>query len=298
MVDTGAGVFPVYYTPRLTGPNPNYSFLADSQNNKAWAVFGDAAYEISHEWEIELAARYDEDNVQNTTDTPTQFLPDPANSYTGEVRQHTFDELQPKGTLRYKPSDEVTIYGGWSRGFRSGGFNQTGVGAVARANGVQGINDLFNAEVADTWEVGIKSQLLERRVNAGLSLYDTKSHNGYFFLFLAANSTQNIGNLDAEYKGAELEVSAKATEHLDIYANAGYSHGVITDMADRTVIGNEPPLLTKDTLNAGFQYHEPVREDINAVLRLDYRYTVSGGVDPRDFGGATRFCGSAGCRSG
>jgi hypothetical protein len=24
---------------------------------------------------------------------------------------------------------------------------------------------------------------------------------------------------------------------------------------------------------------------------------VSGGVDPRDFGGATRFCGSAGCRS-
>ena len=30
----------------------------------------------------------------------------------------------------------VTFYGGWSRGFRSGGFNQTGVGSVADANGI------------------------------------------------------------------------------------------------------------------------------------------------------------------
>jgi len=43
------------------------------------------------------------------------------------------------------------------------------------------------AFLADTWEVGIKSQVLDRRVNLGLSLFDTVSHNGYFFVFLPAN---------------------------------------------------------------------------------------------------------------
>ncbi len=57
-------------------------------------------------------------------------------AYTGQVRKHTWSELQPKVTLRYKPTTNVTFYGGWSRGFRSGGFNQTGVGAVARASGI------------------------------------------------------------------------------------------------------------------------------------------------------------------
>ena len=35
MVDTGAGVFAVHREPRLTGPNPSATFLADDQNNDA-----------------------------------------------------------------------------------------------------------------------------------------------------------------------------------------------------------------------------------------------------------------------
>jgi len=37
------------------------------------------------------------------------------------------------------------------------------------------------------------------------------------------------------------------------------------------VVGNKPPLLTKDTVNAGFQYHQPVADGINGTLRLDYQ---------------------------
>ena len=95
----------------------------------------------------------------------------------------TFDAAQPKATLRYKPTDDLTFYGGWSRGFRSGGFNQTGVGAVAAAEGKLGVHDLFQAEIANTWEVGAKSQFLDRRLSANLALYYTQSHNGYFFFF-------------------------------------------------------------------------------------------------------------------
>jgi len=275
IVDRGAGVPRVYENPLVDPANPfatntNVTFLSDSQNNNAWAVFGDATYEINSQFEIDAAIRYDEDSRQNTTDTPTRFLPDPT-AFNGEVRKHTFSETQPKGTLRYKPTDNLTLYGGWSRGFRSGGFNQTGVGAIALAAGNLGVHDLFDAEVADTWELGAKSQFLDRRLNANLSVFHTKSRNGYFFYFDATTSTQNLGNLDATYKGVELELQARATDRLDLYANFGYTDGKIDRMEDPTVVGNKPPLLTKNTFAAGFQYHQPLTDGINGTLRLDFQ---------------------------
>ena len=278
LVDRGDGIPAVYHTPIVDPTNPwatntNVTFLADSQHNNAWAVFGDGTYEFNSQWEFDAAIRYDRDERQNTTDTPTAFLPPQTlgTAHTGEVRDETFDEVQPKGTLRYKPADNLTFYGGWSRGFRSGGFNQTGVGAIAKSEGDLGVHDVFQAEVADTWEVGLKSQWLDRRLNANLALYHTVSHNGYFFFFDSLTSTQNLGNLDAVYKGGELELTARATDWLDVYANFGYTDGRITHMEDPKVIGNEPPLLTKNTVNAGFQVHQPVGDGLNGVLRLDYQ---------------------------
>ena len=312
MLDTGAGVFPVYEQPRgnptLPGPNNSFTFLADSQKNDAWAVFADATYEVTPQFEVDAALRYDEDRRQNTTDTPdapwcfdpnnvgnglcpsvSGFLPQPPTgsglpaAHTGDVRTHSWSKLQPKGTLRYKPVENVTLYGGWSRGFRSGGFNQTGVGAVAVASGNLGVHDLFEAEVADTWEVGVKSQLLDRRVNVGLAVYRTKSTNGYFFKYLVANSTQNLGNLDAEYKGGEVEVSAKATDNFDLYASFGYTDSKITGMEDPTVIGNQAPLVSKSTINAGIQYHQPVGNGLNAIVRLDYQQIGRTWWDPYNY---------------
>jgi iron complex outermembrane receptor protein len=289
LVDRGAGVPAVYETPLVNPANPvatntNSTFLSDSQNNNAWAVFADATYEFTKQLELDAAIRYDEDERQNTTRTPTAFLP-PATlgtAHTGEVRKHTFDAAQPKGTLRYKPTDNLTFYGGWSRGFRSGGFNQTGVGAVAQASGNLGVHDLFNAEIAETWEVGLKSQFLDRRLGANLALYYTDSHNGYFFYFDATTSTQNLGNLDARYKGGELELTARATSWLDLYANFGYTDGKITHMEDPTVVGNKPPLLTKNTVNTGFQVHEPLGGGLNGVLRLDYQMIGRTWWDPKN----------------
>jgi iron complex outermembrane receptor protein len=283
MQDLGNGAFPVYRTPSANPLNPQRdaggvlipgtTFLSDSQNNDAWAVFANATFEVTDNFEIDTALRYDEDKRENTTDTPPDYLAlvqDP-NAVTGQVRSHTWSELQPKFTLRYKPVDNVTFYGGWSRGFRSGGFNQTGVGAVADTNGIAGVNDLFNAEVADTTEIGVKGQFLDRRLNAGLSVYYTESTNSYFFVFLAANSTQNLGNLDADYKGAEFELSAHVTDRLDLYGSVGYTDSKITDMEDPSVIGNQAPLVSKTTFNLGAQYRQPIHEGLAVTVRADWQ---------------------------
>jgi iron complex outermembrane receptor protein len=280
LADRGLGVPAVYYTPIVDPANPyatntNQTFLADSQSNNAWAVFADAIYEFNPQWELDVAIRYDEDRRENTTLTPPQFLPT-TTAYTGEERHATFDAPQPKATLRFKPNDDWTIYGGWSRGFRSGGFNQTGVGAVAVANGVSGVNDIFQAEIADTTEIGFKSQFLDRRLTLDGDVFYTKSKNGYFFVYIAADSTQNLGNISADYKGFELSLTAHPIDRLDLYAGFGYTDSRITAMADPvlpgqpSVVGNQAPLVSRNTINAGMLYRQPISTGLQGTVRLDY----------------------------
>ncbi|HXA34916.1 MAG TPA: TonB-dependent receptor [Steroidobacteraceae bacterium] len=274
LADRGDGVPAVYYNPIVDPANPaatntNQTFLSDSQDNNAWAVFGDATYEFNKQWELDVALRYDQDQRQNTTDTPAAFLPS-TSAVTGEVRKATFSATQPKATVRFKPTDDWTFYGGWSRGFRSGGFNQTGVGAVAIQNGVLGVNDLFQAEIASTYEVGFKSQFLDRRLTLDGDIFHTQSKNGYFFVFIAADSTQNLGNLSATYKGAELSLTAHPTDQFDLYAGVGFTNSRITAMADPTVIGNEAPLVSRNTVNAGAQYKQPLGNGMVGTVRLDF----------------------------
>ncbi|HMB72450.1 MAG TPA: TonB-dependent receptor, partial [Gammaproteobacteria bacterium] len=181
MVDVGAGAFPVYRAPRGSFPfdfasfpiGPQTTFLADEQDNSAWAVFGEIATDLGDRTELSIAMRYDEDTRENTTLTPAAFLPT-TDAVSGEVRKQTWDELQPRVTLRFQPYDNITLYGGWSRGFRSGGFNQTGVGTDALAVAL-GVGDLFDAEIAETIEFGLKSQLADGRVNMNFSVFDTEA---------------------------------------------------------------------------------------------------------------------------
>jgi iron complex outermembrane receptor protein len=275
MIDTGNGVFPVFHTPSTNPLNPQFSFLADSQDNFAYAVFGDLNIDLTEQLQLELAVRYDNDHRKNTTLTPTQFLPNVPGfpqGFTGQVRDHTWEETQPKVTLRYQPSDAVTLYGGYSKGFRSGGFNQTGVGAVAFANNIRGVNDLFDAEVAETWEFGVKAELLDNRLSTNFSLFDTDAEGSYFFVFLAANSTQNLGNLDkVNYQGFEFDLTTALTDYLNLNFGYGYTDSEIRASQDPTQIGNQAPLVSKNTTNAGIQYQRPFGDaGLKLFVRADY----------------------------
>ena len=286
IVDRGFGVPAVYQTPIVDPTNPiatntNVTFLADEQNSIAWAWYGDARYTLSKEWQVDAALRYDKDTVHDITRTPTQFLPDPS-AYTGEDRKATFSAWQPKFTLRYKPNANWTLYTDWSRGFRSGGFNQTGVAAVAAASHILGVGDTFKAEIADTYELGVKGSMLDHRVSVSADVFHTHAKNGYFFVYLAANSTQNLGNLNATYKGAEFEVTVRPTDRLELYAGYGYTDSKITAMADPTVLGNQAPLVSRDTINAGGMYHHPLANGLTGTVRLDFNDIGRTWWDPYD----------------
>ncbi len=219
--------------------------------------------------------RYDRDTRENTTETPAQFLAltlDPT-AFNGQVRKHTWSETQPKGTLRFKPTDEITLYGGWSRGFRSGGFNQTGVGCGGQLQRHRGrqrpVRGRGGGHLGSGREGPVPGPPAERR----LSLYRTKSENGYFFVFLAANSTQNLGNLDATYKGAELELtSTPPTAWICPRATASRTAKSRPWKTRACGGATRRRWCPRSTLNLGLQYRQPLGGNgLQGTLRLDYQ---------------------------
>src|SRR4029077_16992917 len=88
-----------------------------------------------------------------------------------------------------------------------------------------------------------------------------------------ANSTQNLGNLDADYKGAEFEISGKITDNFELFGSYGYTDSKITGMEDPSVIGNEAPLVSRNTSHLGAQYPQPLGSDLHLAFRADYSHT-------------------------
>jgi iron complex outermembrane receptor protein len=281
MVDTGTGVSRVYRTPRtsdgnpgdFTISNPQWTYLADGQENFAWAAFGSVSWNFSDQWDATFSARYDEDTREQTTITPPSFIPASlaGDLVSGQKRKKTWDAMQPKVTVRWRPTDKVTLYGDVSRGFRSGGFNQSGV-ALA---GVAGVKDTFDEQTADTVEVGIKTQLNNNRISLNAALFDTDLKGAYYFIFLVQSSTQNLGSIDkSHYKGVEVELNALLTNNWSL--NASYATTDSTINADAEVpniVGTKVPLVPQYTANVGTTWTKPLNRKSGAsfMIRGDYR---------------------------
>jgi iron complex outermembrane receptor protein len=271
--DLETGTVPEVKRTPLPLFNPQFTFLADEQDNLAWAIFGDLNFRISDTLEADVALRYDNDERENTTKTPAEFIPGPlqGEAFPGQVRTETWDEWQPKFTLRYKPNDDVMMYAGWSRGFRSGGFNQTGVGAAE----IAGIDDLFDKETADTIEAGIKAQLWDGQLSTSFTAFHTTAEGSYFFVFDPNTSTQNLGNLEeVEYIGFEAEVQSRVTDWLELYARAGYTDSEIKESSrDPNDVGNQAPLVSEYTINLGAMISGPlpIGNDLTYFIRPDYQ---------------------------
>jgi len=281
MVDTGNGVSRVYRAPRtsdgnpgdFTIPNPQWTWLADGQQNFAWAAFGSLTWNFSKEWDATFSARYDSDTRKQTTMTPPSFIPLPLAgvTVTGQVREKTWDAWQPKATIRWRPSDHVTLYGDVSRGFRSGGFNQSGV-ALA---GVAGVKDTFDQQTADTVEVGIKTQLNNNRIQLNAAVFDTDLTGAYYFIFLVQSSTQNLGSIDkSHYSGVELELNALLSDHWNLnWAYATTDSTIKADAELPNIVGKKIPLVPEYTMNFGTSWTKPLnrKSGTSVVIRGDYR---------------------------
>jgi len=276
MQDLGQGIVRRYRTPLTDPSNPLSSFIADANDNTAWALFFNVAYDLTDAFEIAFAGRYDKDKREQQVDPRQGSYADgvvtgPIGS-PGAVNKAKFDLFQPKVSLRYLVTADVNLYASWGTGFRSGQFNQNGVGAVAAAAGVSGVSDLLSQEETSTFEAGIKTAWFGNRLTLNGSVYRTEIENAPFFVFIPAVSAQVLVPIDEiEVLGGELELAASLSAGLDAYLGIGIADSEVKEYAvDPAAVGNKGPYVANSTVNAGIQYRLPVTENVGLFGRVDY----------------------------
>ncbi|XAP79294.1 TonB-dependent receptor [Citromicrobium bathyomarinum] len=276
MSDLEQGIIRIRREPFTNPTNPLTSFIADDNDNQAWAVFFNAAYDLTDSLELSVAGRYDKDERTQYVD-PAQGLYDGAGNVTGPIGQPgavnkaTFDMFQPKVTLRYQPTDTATLYASWGKGFRSGQFNPNGVGVIAAGAGVNGVSDVLPQEETETLEAGFRAQLAPRTSISG-AVYKTDLSNAPYFVFIGAVSAQVLVPINQiDIFGVELEGSAEIADGLTAYLGVSFTDAEIKEYAvDPTLVGNDAPYIASNTINAGFQYRTDISNTLGFFVRGDF----------------------------
>ncbi len=156
---------------------------------------------------------------------PTVNNTNPLRVYAPGINHKTFNNFSPKFGIQLHPNDDVMVYGSYSAGYKTGGWTTRYTTPQTTVSG-------FNPEKAKTFEVGLKSTLLDRRLQLNLSAFTTK-YSGIQLNYQVGTSPTiaNVG--DARIKGVEVEVIAKPLSVLTINSSVGYtdSHYTFLDPA-------------------------------------------------------------------
>jgi iron complex outermembrane recepter protein len=151
--------------------------------------------------------------------------PDPSNPlriYPGGINKQKFSNFSPKVGVQIHPTDDVMIYGSWSKGYKTGGW-------TTRYSTPQTFVSSFDPEKATTYELGLKSTLLDRRLQVNAALFYTDYSAIQLNYQVGGSPTiANVG--DGKIKGAELEIVAQPTKALTLNFAVGYTDAYYTDL--------------------------------------------------------------------
>ena len=169
------------------------------------SVFGSLGFDLAENWTLDLEARYakDERNFKSGQRSEATGESDPVTD------QLEFSAFTPRATLNWKPTDDMLVYGLVAKGNKPGGFNveyfrsdvpsefsrflvecEVGTSLPPNPGFPQGLDCTeeakdrlqFKEEEQWTYEAGIKSQWLDRRVTANLSVFYIDWTNQGLFL--------------------------------------------------------------------------------------------------------------------
>ena len=225
----------------------------DVGTSESWAVFGSASYDIVSELELTLGARYDEDERTSVDE-----------EFPGSEASDTFSSFQPKVQLLYRAPNGMNLYATYGRGFSSGGFNAFFSGPAAR---------LYEAQTAENYEIGVKGSLIEGLMAFSASVFRVYYEDQQFFFITTDPPSQNIANIDeTRVDGAEVEVSARPVEGLEISAGLGLTDAEIRAFAEGpTSVGNRSPQNPDYTFNLSAQYRFALTPTLDLRTYASYR---------------------------
>jgi iron complex outermembrane receptor protein len=238
-----------------------------TQDTRSYALFGQADYRITDRLIATAGLRYSAD--EKSMDYRSQ-------AEGGLVvllnfkQEKTFSAWSGRLGLRYELSDDVNLYATYNRGFKSGGF----FGGLATTAEEM---EPYDNEQLDAFEVGVKSQLFDRRLrlNASAFYYDYQDQQVFAQVLRNGLTVLVLDNAaNSEVYGAEVEATARVTENFTVEAGLSLlkaEYGEYVTLTD-DFSGNTLPQSPKVTFNIAASYSLPLANgsELNATLDAAY----------------------------
>ncbi len=270
-------IFSGVYLPLSFPDNPD-GYDTNTTNkggNTSTAIYGQATYQITDRWGVVLGVR---ESHEKKIDTLTVY----ANKFDAYLLPSTpledsWNSFTYRAGLQYKISQDVLAYASASTGFKSGGFNGRAQSDLYIA---------FNPERATTYEVGLKSEMLDRRLRLNAAAYLTNYNDIQTTLNVADPITGVVTNVianpaDARIKGLELDSSYLVTNYLrvDLGATSTSAHYTSILNGAQVTLSDHLPQVPVWTANLGVQLDVPVPTPIAAdgvfTARIDESHKAS-----------------------
>jgi iron complex outermembrane receptor protein len=202
----------------------------------------------------------------------------PLRYYVAGTQRKSFSNFAPKIGLQYHPTEDVMTYASWSKGYKTGGWT------TRLSNPLPTAPD-FGEELATTYELGVKSMLIDRRLQVNAAVFQT-DYKGIQLNFQQGVSPtiQNAG--DAKIKGFEIEVTAAPTDQLTINASIGHLDAKYTSVLPQAQVaanpfqagvfpGGELPKTPKWKFNISPRYEIGFKNGGKVILLADYTHSSS-----------------------
>ena len=223
------------------GPRgPAVAFGEDIQRGyKQYAAFGSLDFDILPNLTITAGTRYYNYKEFETGSVYSSFS---ASCYQVPVcvtgsnldalgLKATFHGFKSKGVITWKPREHTLVYGLFSQGFRPGAFNR---GPSARVsdplppyNKQLLVPAAYAPDTLTNWEVGLKTDLFDRKVTFNASAYYMIWQNTQIGFF---NPAAGFGNTafatngpTYHIKGAEVQIVARLSDGLTVQGSATYN---------------------------------------------------------------------------
>ena len=210
------------------------------------SLYGQATYNVRDDMRFIFGLRYTEDSfssdVTNFFGLQTYLIEDEIDETTGRI------------AIERDIDEDTMIYASYTKGFKPGGSNLTfgypeddeGFGAQPAP---QLIFPLFESEIIDAYEFGIKTDLLEGRMRANISAFSYDHENLQFQSTDPDIYRGGVANIpESEMSGLELELIGVLSDSLTMDLRVAFLDTEITAdyealdniKAERYFFGEEP----------------------------------------------------------
>lgn len=214
---------------------PTTQQLRQASNAQGYGVFGEIAWDITPQLTLTVGGRYSHDEKDFSLDSRAQgpfaafFVEDPSQPLIANVSD-SWGKPTGRVSLQFRPSDAFMIYGTVSQGYKSGGFNSEPLNLVAATTP-------FDEETVLNIEAGVRTKLLDNRLQLNLTAFDMKYDDIQVSAF-NANSVEITSNAaSATIRGLEIEAVARPSRKLTLSLGASAYDGKFDDYID--IDGND-----------------------------------------------------------